>query len=484
MSIVTSIDLLKQRRTKIVATVGPASSAPETLRALIEAGVNVFRVNMSHGTQAEHAAAIAAIREQASALGTHIGILADLCGPKIRTGRFEQNPVRLEEGAEVTVTTREVIGNARLVPSQYAGLADDVKPGDRILINDGAAELEVLAKDGTEVRCRVRHGGVVGDKKGINLPGVEVSAPSLTPKDIADAEFALAQQVDFIALSFVRTRADVVSLLRIVDAAEWRPAVIAKMEKPEALENVLEILQVADGIMVARGDLGVELPPEQVPLAQSQLVTTARLYDKPVIVATQMLESMISAARPTRAEVTDVSQAVASGADAIMLSGETATGEFPVEAVQTMDRIARQTESYQFHTRPVRHGVHTDGLHGHLSAGDAVASAAAHLVTDTQARAVVVISMNGITAMTIAAARPDAPMLVVCKEAAVCRRVALLWGVVPVLDQSVGVENPNFVARRVAREAGLAAMGHHVVLVRGFHSESVLNTPSITLLTV
>ena len=484
MSIVTSIDLLKQRRTKIVATVGPASRAPETLRALIEAGVNVFRLNMSHGTHAEHAAAIAAIREQAAALGTHIGILADLCGPKIRTGRFEHSPLRLEEGAEVTVTTREVVGNERVIPSQYAGLANDVRAGDRILINDGAVELEVLDKDGTEIRCRVRHGGTIGDKKGINLPGVQVSAPSLTEKDIADAEFALAQQVDFIALSFVRTRADVVSLLRIVDEATWRPAVIAKIEKPEALENATEILQVADGIMVARGNLGVELPPEQVPLSQSQLVMAARLYDKPVIVATQMLESMISAARPTRAEVTDVSQAVASGADAIMLSGETAAGEFPVEAVQTMDRIARQTESYQFHTRAVRHGVHTDALHGHLSAGDAVASAAAHLVTDTQARAVVVISMNGITAMTIAAARPDAPMIVVCRDAAVCRRVALLWGVVPLLDESVGVENPNFVARRVAREAGLASLGHYVVLVRGFHNESALNTPSITLLTV
>ena len=484
MAIVTSIDLLKQRRTRIVATVGPSSRTPSTIRALIAAGVNVFRVNMSHGTHAEHAEVIAIIRAQSAAVGAHIGILADLCGPKIRTGRFERSPLRLVEGADVVVTTREVVGNESLVPSQYAGLAQDVIPGSRILINDGAAELEVLAKDGTEVHCRVRHGGTIGDKKGINLPGVKVSAPSLTEKDIADARFALAQRVDFLALSFVRTRADVVSLLRIVEEADWHPAVIAKIEKPEALENVAEILQVADGIMVARGDLGVELPPEQVPLAQSQLVMTARLYDKPVIVATQMLESMISAARPTRAEVTDVSQAVASGADAVMLSGETAAGEYPVEAVQTMDRIARQTESYQFHTRPVRHGVHTGALHGHLSAGDAVASAAAHLVTDTQARAVVVISMNGITAMTIAAARPDAPMLVVCKDAAVCRRVGLLWGVFPVLDASVGKENPNFVARRVARDAGLASIGHHVVLVRGFHSESAMNTPSITLLTV
>ena len=483
MAIVTSTTLLKQRRTKIVATVGPASSTPDRLRALIEAGVNVFRLNMSHGTHAEHAAVISAIRAVAAELGSWTGILADLCGPKIRTGRFAENPTRLADDADVTVTTRDVLGSATLIPSQYPGLAADVHPGDRILINDGAVELQVLRVEGTDVRCRVVHGGLVGDKKGINLPGVRVSAPSLTEKDVVDAEFALLQGVDFIALSFVRTRADVVSLLKIVDQSDWRPAVIAKIEKPEALENATEILEVVDGIMVARGDLGVELPPEQVPLAQSQLVAAARLYDKPVIVATQMLESMISAARPTRAEVSDVSNAVASGADAIMLSGETAVGAYPVEAVETMNRIARQTESYQFHARMGRVGS-PDGMHGHLSAGDAVASATAHLVKDTQARAVVVISMNGITAATIAAARPDAPVLVVCKDPAICRRVALLWGAIPLVDDGVGLENPNLIARRVARDSGLAGFGDYVVLVRGFHSEPLMNTPSITLLMV
>ncbi len=484
MPIVTRFDLLKYRRTKIVATVGPSSREPDQVRALIEAGVDVFRVNMSHGTHAEHAAAIATIREQAAALGTHTAILADLCGPKIRTGRFEESPLVLVRDAEVTVTTRDVVGNQGLVPSQYAGIASDVKAGDRILINDGAAELRVLDVAGTEVRCRVVQGGPIGNHKGINLPGVEVSAPSLTEKDIVDARFALERKVDFIALSFVRRRADVESLLAVMADARDRPMVIAKIEKPEALDNSIDILAVADGIMVARGDLGVELPPEEVPLAQAQLVRTARLFDRPVIVATQMLESMISAARPTRAEVSDVSSAVASGADAVMLSGETAVGDFAVETVEMMSRIARQTESYQFHTREAGTQAHEAAAHGHLSYGDAVASATAQLVMNTKARAVVVISTSGITAATICAARPDAPVLAISSDAAVCRRMNLLWGAVPVLDSAAGHEHPNLVARRVVRQYGVAAPGDYIVLVRGFHSNPVVNSPSITLLAV
>jgi len=481
MTIVTRFDLLKHRRTKIVATVGPSSRSPAQVRALIQAGVDVFRVNMSHGKHSEHAAAIAVIREQAAALGTYTAILADLCGPKIRTGKFPDGPVTLVRDEAVTVTVRDVPGSASLIPSQYAGLAEDVRPGDRILLNDGAAELTVLTVTGTEVQCRVVQGGPIGDHKGINLPGVNVSAPSLTAKDIEDAHFALGQQVDFIALSFVRTAADVESLRAVIESGDARPWIIAKIEKPEALENSVEILQVADGIMVARGDLGVELPPEQVPLAQAQLVNTARLYDKPVIVATQMLESMISAARPTRAEVTDVSNAVASGADAVMLSGETAVGAFAVETVEIMSRIIRQTESYQFHTRPSGAQAHTGG-HGHLSAGDAVASAAAQLVIDISARAVVLISSRGMTASTICAARPDAPVIAISADPLICRRLQLLWGAIPIYDQSAGAAHPNAVARQVAQQLGLAASGQFIVLVRGFHADPEINSPSITLL--
>ena len=260
MSIVTSFDLLKHRRTKIVATLGPRSRDSASIRALLEAGVDVFRLNMSHGTQAEHAEAIVLIRRHAVELGLHAGILVDLSGPKIRTGRFDTSPLTLLAGAEVTITTRDVVGNVTLIPSQYEHLARDVRPGDRVLLNDGAVELKVRAIEGSEVRCAVVSGGPIGNHKGINLPGVRVSAPSLTDKDIADAGFALEQGVDFLALSFVRERGDVDSLRAIVDRHEQRPAIIAKIEKPEALDNSLAILEAADAIMVARGDLGVELP--------------------------------------------------------------------------------------------------------------------------------------------------------------------------------------------------------------------------------
>lgn len=484
MSIVTSFDLLKHRRSKIVATIGPRTRDADSIRALVTAGVDVFRLNMSHGNHAEHAAAIAHIREHAAALDRHTAILADLCGPKIRTGRFARHPVTLSAGHEVVVTMRDVIGDARLIPSQYEGLATDVEPGSRVLLNDGAVELRVLRIDGTEVHCVVVHGGTLGDHKGINLPGVEVSAPSLTDKDIVDAHFALAQAVDFIALSFVRRADDIARLRMVIDGCSARPAIVAKIEKPEALDNSLAILEAADAIMVARGDLGVELQPEQVPLAQHQLIRLARRSDRPVIVATQMLESMIANARPTRAEVTDVSNAVASGADAVMLSGETAVGEFPIEAVAMMSRIARQTESYQYHMRPAGGRAYATGDPGHVSFGDAIANAVAQLVADTGARAVVVLSMHGVTAATISAARPDAPIVAVSRDAAVCRRMNLLWGTLPVVDAGAGTDNPNVIARRVVLRLGLAVPGQYIVLVRGFHAEPELNTPTVTLMTV
>ena len=358
MLIVTAPDLLIYRRTKIVATVGPASSSQEKITALIEAGVNVFRINFSHGSHAAHGAAIALIRQVAQRLGTPTAILADLCGPKIRTGKFRDGSVELITGSMVTVTSAEVLGDASVIPSQYAALAQDVLPGNRILLNDGAVELRVMAVRDHDVECLVVAGGPVGDHKGINLPGATVSAPSLTDKDRDDAVFALAAGVDFIALSFVRNGDDISALRAIVDAAGSAAGIIAKIEKPEALVNSEDIISRADGIMVARGDLGVELNPEQVPLAQSQLITRARQLNKPVIVATQMLESMITNARPTRAEVSDVSFAVASGADAVMLSRESAVGRFPLAAVQMMDRVARQTAAYYWHAGLVFQGAH------------------------------------------------------------------------------------------------------------------------------
>lgn len=484
MSINPNIVLLKQRRTKIVATIGPRSRNAIAIRGLIDAGVDVFRLNMSHGVAAEHADAIGMIRDYAAISGRPIGVLADLCGPKIRTGKFIGDSVALVTGAVVTVTTREVLGTACLIPSQYRALASDVQRGDRILLNDGAAELVVEAVEDSEVRYRVIAGGPVGNHKGINLPGVKVSAPSLTERDIEDAKFALKQEVDFIALSFVRTRTDIDALRAVVAMQASRPALIAKIEKPEALVNSIEIIQAADGIMVARGDLGVELNPEQVPLAQSQLIHYARLHDKPVIVATQMLESMISNARPTRAEVTDVSHAVAAGADAVMLSGETAVGAHPEAAVGMMVRIAHQTEAYYVQNR-LPFGLPRIGtVNEAVPFGDAIANSVAQLVIETQAKAVVVISMQGMTATTISAARPNAPIVAISRFATTCRRLNLLWGVIPYVDDAAGAENPNLVARRAVLNLDLARSGEFVVLVRGFHSDPELNTPTITLLCI
>ncbi|MBI1732319.1 MAG: pyruvate kinase [Gammaproteobacteria bacterium] len=483
MSIVTQVDLLKMRRTKIVATVGPASSDPAVLAQLIDAGVNVFRLNMSHGNYDFHTNVYRHIRKLGEEKGTIIAILADLCGPKIRVGTFPGGKIKLESGAAVKVTTRDVEGHAGLIPSQYSGLAGDVKPGDRILLDDGALELKVSAVHGTDVHCKVVQGGVLKDKKGMNLPGVKVSAPSLTEKDRDDAIFALELGVDFLALSFVRRAADIMELRELIWEQNGTAAVIAKIEKPEALAEISRILDVADGIMVARGDLGVELPPEQVPVAQSQLIEMARTKFKPVIVATQMLESMIVSARPTRAEVTDISHAVTLGTDAVMLSAETASGAHPVAAVRMMDRIARQTESYLW--RSGHYGTFTaHSLTPPLPIWGVMANATSHMSKDLMARAVLVISQSGMSASTVCSARPAAPVVGITRSPEACRRMALMWSVIPILAQEAGIKNPNALAQRVAQELGLAEKGQYVLLVRGFSSNPELNTPSVTALVV
>ncbi|MGE0384522.1 MAG: pyruvate kinase [Gammaproteobacteria bacterium] len=482
--IVTEFDLLKYRRTKIVATLGPASQDPETIARLLAAGVDVVRVNMSHGDHPFHHTTIANVRAAAQTSGRHVAILADLSGPKIRTGRFRGGGIDLVPGATVTVTMRQTQGEDGLIVSQYRALAGDVRPGGRILLADGQFELRVDAIEGSEVRCTVVHGGRLTDHKGINLPGTEVSAPSLTDKDRADAAFAMQEGVDFLALSFVRRAADIRALRELTAAAGAHPGIIAKIEKPEALENAGEIIAAADGIMVARGDLGVELNPEQVPLAQHQLIDQARSANKPVIVATQMLESMIENPRPTRAEVTDVSHAVTLGADAVMLSAETASGAHPVQAVEIMARIAKQTEAWFWHRRGTFVSYGPARADAPVPFGDAIADATAKLTDEVQARAVLVISSSGMSAATITAARPSAPVVTVAADPAVCRRMNLHWGAIPVQTDDAGRSNPNLVARRIARELGLAEPGQFIVLVRGFSANPELNTPSITVLTV
>jgi len=482
MSVITNINWLKYRRTKIVATVGPASQHPDKLRQLILAGVNVFRLNFSHGDHKSHGEVYHLIRAAAEELNLPVAVLADLCGPKIRAGRFEGGAVLLVAGEQVTVTTKDVIGGPGLIPSQYESLAEDVRPGDRILLDDGGLTLEVSSVEGSDVSCLVIHGGLLKDHKGINLPGVKVSAPSLTPKDKIDAGFALSLGADFIALSFVRTADDINALKDIVDDAENSAEIIAKIEKPEALDNAEEILEVTDGIMVARGDLGVELPPEEVPLAQRGLIDLARRFNKPVIVATQMLESMISSPRPTRAEVTDVSHAVDACADAVMLSGETAAGEYPVEAVAMMDRVARQTEAHMW-----KQGAY--GLSGvdddkPLPMWRAMANATSTMSRDLDARGIVVISQSGRSAYSVSSARPAAPVVVVTHDQKLARQINLLWGVIPVVSEEIGQANPNQVATQIARDLDLGDPGQHVLMVRGFNDDPEMNTPSVTILTL
>jgi pyruvate kinase len=483
MAIETRFHLLKNRRTKIVATLGPATQEPVTIRQLIEAGVNVFRLNMSHGDHEFHRICYGHIRRIADELNQPVGILVDLCGPKIRTGMFRGGQITLTDHSKVIVTTRDVQGEPGLIPSHYRSLAEDVKPGNRILLNDGALELSVDSVAGTEINCTVIHGGVLKNHKGINLPGVNVSAPSLTEKDRKDADFALDLGADFLALSFVRTAADVRELKDLVNRKNKSVCIIAKIEKPEALDNASEIIDVADGIMVARGDLGVELNPEQVPVAQSQLIDLAKSRFKPVIVATQMLESMIEHARPTRAEVTDISYAVTLGTDAVMLSAETATGAFPLDAVRMMDRIARQTEAHLWKTGAYGN-ISTTKSVPPVSIWDAISDTTAHLARDLMVRAVLVLSQSGVSAATMSSARPAAPVVAITGLPHICRRMTLLWSVIPVLREDAGKMDPNELARKVARDLQLAGKGEYVLLVRGFHSNPELNIPSVTVVTV
>ena len=483
MGIVTDIKLLKNRRTKILATLGPSSDSAEVIKQLIEAGANVFRLNMSHGEHAAHANTYKLVRDIADELGKPIAILADLCGPKIRTGRFKDGQITLANGESVTVTTRDIEGEPGLIPSQYEALVKDVKPGNRILLNDGNLELKVEAIDGTEITCTVVYGGILKNNKGINLPGVNVSAPSLTEKDRDDAQFALGLGVDFLALSFVRCAADINDLKLIVSEAGANVDIIAKIEKPEALDDINGILDAADGIMVARGDLGVELKPEQVPVAQSQLIDRARHKFKPVIVATQMLESMIENARPTRAEVTDIAYAVTLGADAVMLSAESAAGSFPVESVEMMDRILRQTEAYLWQNGDYDSGLNTSNMFP-VPLWEAMANASNGLARDLMARALIVISQGGMSAATMSSARPAAPVVALSNQLSTCRKMAMMWSIIPVLVDEDDMGNHKDLTKRIAIELNLASPGDTVLLVKGFHKDPELNCPSVTVVTV
>jgi pyruvate kinase len=446
-------------RAKIVCTLGPATSSPEMITALVAAGLDVARLNMSHGEHDTHRAAYDAVRAACDANGRSVGVLVDLQGPKIRLGRFASGPVILAAGQEFTITGEDVPGDHSEASVSYPGLAGDVWPGTRLLVDDGRLVLEVTAVQGARVRTRVLVGGTVSDHKGLNLPGVKVSVPALTSKDAEDLRWALALRADMIALSFVQGPKDAEPAREIMDETGIRLPLIAKIEKPEAVAALDEVVAAFDGIMVARGDLGVEFPLEQVPLVQKRAIKLARQAAKPVIVATQMLESMVSAPRPTRAEASDVANAVLDGADALMLSAETSVGAYPVDAVATMARIIDAAERDWPFGPPVGAPETT---------GCAIARSAGEVGAVVGARALVAFTMTGETARRLARYRSPIPLLAFTTEAATRSQLALTWGAETFLVPPVA--HTDDMVRQVEtalQDIGRCAPGDVVVIVAG-----------------
>jgi pyruvate kinase len=409
------------RRAKIVCTLGPATSSPEQVNALVEAGMDVARLNFSHGAHEDHATAYRLVREASDRTGRAVAVLADLQGPKIRLGTFADGPVTWVTGAQVCITVEDVPGTAERVSTTYKQLADDARVGDRLLVDDGNLALTVVAVEGPDVFCLVVEGGVVSNNKGLSLPGVAVSVPAMSEKDEADLRFALHLSVDLVALSFVRSPADAELVREVMRQEDIEVPVIAKLEKPEAVANLEAIVEAFDGIMVARGDLGVELPLEQVPLVQKRAVQAARERNKPVIVATQMLESMISSSRPTRAEASDVANAVLDGADAVMLSGETSVGKHPVGAVRTMVRIIDAVESSDARV--------PDLVRRSRSRSSAIVRAAKDVGEALEVSALATFTQTGETTRRLASLHPRQPLLAFTVDARVRSRLALSWGV-------------------------------------------------------
>lgn len=485
MTIDTKFKLLDQRRTKIVATLGPASVNAETIGKLIEAGVNVFRLNFSHGTHEDHRTAYTLVRREASRRNAPVAILGDLCGPKIRVGEFENGSIEIKAGELVTVTTRDVKGVPGLIPSQFKELARDAKVGSRILLDDGNLELSVKEIKDSELTCLVVAGGKLKNKKGMNLPGMDLNISAITEKDRRDLQFAVEIGVDFIALSFVRNAADVHELRDLVRNCGGKYVqLIAKIEMPQALTDIGSILDAADGIMVARGDLGVELPPETVPIAQNELIDMGRRKSKPVIVATQMMESMISAARPTRAEVSDVSNAVRAGCDAVMLSAETASGMYPVEVVKMMDSIIRQTEAYFWHKDGFRYLSLNRGEGSTASLHEGMSKAISSLSRDLGVSAIAVLAEIGYSARVVSSFRPSAPIVVLFPSEEISRRGCLYWGVHPVVKPFVDESRMRFITQDTVRTLGLAMGGRNILMLRGFNRNAEMNSPTISVVPI
>jgi len=450
------------RRTKIVATIGPATSHPDVLRSLIEAGANTFRLNFSHGDHEDHRRSIRLIRQVSFELNQPVGVLQDLQGPKIRLGRFKDGPITLKKNDPYVLTSVPMQGTQEKSSISYDRLADEVPEGSRILLDDGKVEMLVERVDPAEqnLYCRVTVGGVLSNNKGVNFPGVYLSVKALTDKDKEDLIFGLDQGVDWVALSFVRNPADILEIKELIASMGKRVPVIAKIEKHEAIEQMMAVLSLCDGVMVARGDLGVELPAEDVPILQKRLIATARSLAIPVITATQMLDSMVSNARATRAEISDVANAILDGTDAVMLSNETAVGEYPVEAVATMARIATRIEQEQAiaNTPPMKV----------RSIPHAISEAVGTIATQLDAAAIMTMTKTGATARNVSKFRPITPILAVTPHVDVARQLQLAWGVKPLLVLDLPSTGQTFqAALNVAQEKALLTAGDLVVMTAG-----------------
>ncbi len=449
------------KRTKIVATLGPASSSKETLLSMIKAGVDVCRLNFSHGSQEDHQKVIDTIREINKQYKTNVGMLADLQGPKIRIGKVKEGGIQLINGSRIEITTNELIGNEKQIYITYQNFPKDVRAGEIILLDDGKLQMRVVDTNNKDtVVCEIVHGGVLTSRKGVNLPNTKISIPSLTEEDLSNLEFALANDIEWIGLSFVRTAEDIVELKRIINRSGKSARVIAKIEKPEAIDNIDAIIASTDGVMVARGDLGVEMPMEQVPVLQKMIARKCREASKPVIVATQMLESMITTPRPTRAEVNDVANSVLDGADAVMLSGETSVGEFPLIVIETMAKIITNIEetAYPYQT-PKKLNQNSPRY-----TSDAVCGSAVYLAEKTNAIGIVAMTYSGYTAFEISSHRPKASSFIFTSNRNLLNTLSLLWGVKGFYyDKSESTDQSIADINRILREERLIMPGEIVI---------------------
>lgn len=453
------------RKTKIVCTIGPASESLENTKKLIQAGMNVARLNFSHGDYEEHGNRIKAIRQACQELGKTVAILLDTKGPEIRLGKLKEEPIELVQGEEITLTTEEILGDINRIPVTYKDLPNDVSVGSTILIDDGLIGLTVLAVEGTEIKCRIVNSGQIKSKKGVNVPGVAISMPGITEKDASDIRFGIEQNVDFIAASFVRRASDVLEIRELLERhGGSHIQIISKIENQQGVDNLDEILEVSDGLMVARGDLGVEIPAEEVPLVQKRMIEKCNRVGKPVITATQMLDSMQRNPRPTRAEASDVANAIFDGTDAIMLSGETAAGKYPMESVQTMAAIAVRAES-ALHYREI---FQKQAQAQQTSVTEAISQSVAISALDLDANAIVTSTESGYTARMVSKYRPKSPIIAVTPTEHVLRQLQLVWGVVPTEGTLAGSTDEMFdIAVAGALRTGMVRLGDTVIITAG-----------------